>query len=38
LLAALWNGRVRGWVLMLAGIPWLGYVVAQVVTGGHLAG
>ena len=38
LLCALWNGRARGWVLMLAAIPWLGYVVAQVVTGGHLAG
>ena len=38
LLTALWNGRARGWVLMLAGIPWVGYVVAQVVTGGHLAG
>ena len=38
LLAALWNGRIRGWVLMLAGLPWLGYVVAEVVTGGRLAG
>ena len=38
LLTALWNGRTRGWVLMLAAVPWLGYVLAQVVSGGHLAG
>ncbi|MBV8196103.1 MAG: sodium:calcium antiporter [Candidatus Dormibacteraeota bacterium] len=37
LLAVLWRGRARGFVLALAGIPWLGYVVAQLVTGGHLA-
>jgi len=38
LLAVLWRGRAHGSVLMLAGIPWVAYVVAQVVTGGHLGG
>ena len=38
LLALLWRGRVHGALLLLAGLPWLGYVVAQAVTGGHLAG
>jgi len=38
LLAVLWRGRARGVILMLAGIPWLAYVVAQGVTGGHLGG
>lgn len=38
LLIALWNGRARGTRLVLAGIPWLGYVVAEAVTGGRLGG
>lgn len=38
LLAVLWNGRARGVVLVLAAIPWVAFVVAQVVTGGHLGG
>lgn len=38
LLLALWRGRARGAVLMLAGIPWLVFVIAQGVTGGHLGG
>ncbi|MHB8489772.1 MAG: sodium:calcium antiporter [Candidatus Dormibacteria bacterium] len=37
LLALLWNGRARGSWLMLAIVPWLAYVVAQVATGGRLA-
>jgi cation:H+ antiporter len=36
LLALLWRGRARGSRLMLAAVPWLGYVVAQIVTGGRL--
>lgn len=36
LLLALWRGRARGTALMLAGLPWLGFVIAQGVTGGHL--
>jgi cation:H+ antiporter len=36
LLVLLRNGRARGSRLALAGLPWIGYVVAQVVTGGHL--
>lgn len=38
LLAVLWRGRARGTVLMLAAVPWLGYVIAQAVSGGHLLG
>ena len=38
LLAVLWRGRARGTVLMLAGVPWVGYVIAQAVSGGHLLG
>jgi Ca2+/Na+ antiporter len=37
LLALLWRGRARGAVLMLALVPWVTYVVAQVITGGRLA-
>jgi len=37
LLVLLWRGRARGAVLMLALVPWVTYVVAQVVTGGRLA-
>ncbi len=37
LLALLWNGRARGTLLMLAMVPWIAYVVAQVATGGRLA-
>jgi cation:H+ antiporter len=36
LLALLWRGRARGFFLMLAAVPWLVYVVAQVSTGGRL--
>lgn len=36
LLLVLRGGRARGGILALAGVPWLGYVVAQVVTGGRL--
>lgn len=38
LLTVLWRGRARGTVLMLAGVPWIGYVIAQAVSGGHLLG
>jgi cation:H+ antiporter len=38
LLAVLWRGRARGVVLMLAFVPWLAFVIAQAVTGGHLGG
>jgi cation:H+ antiporter len=38
LLATLWRGRARGIVLMLAGVPWLAYVIAEAVSGGRLAG
>jgi cation:H+ antiporter len=38
LLALLFRGRAHGAVLVLAGLPWLGYVVAQLVTGGQLGG
>lgn len=38
LLALLWRGRARGTLLMLAGAPWLAYVIAQAVSGGHLLG
>ena len=37
LLALLWRGRARGALLMLAAVPWLVYVVAQIATGGRLA-
>jgi len=36
LLVVLWRGRAHGALLLCAGLPWAGYVVAQVVTGGHL--
>ena len=38
LLVILRRGRVHGRVLLLALLPWLGYVVAELVTGGHLGG
>jgi cation:H+ antiporter len=38
LLALLWRGRAHGAALSLAFVPWLGYVVAQLVTGGRLGG
>lgn len=38
LLVLLRHGRARGIVLMLAGLPWLAFVVAQGITGGHLGG
>ena len=38
LLLVLWRGRARGVVLLLAGLPWLAFVIAQGVTGGHLGG
>jgi len=37
LLALLWRGQARGALLILAGLPWVLYVVAQVATGGRLA-
>jgi cation:H+ antiporter len=37
LLALLWRGQARGVLLMVTLLPWLVYVAAQVVTGGHLA-
>jgi cation:H+ antiporter len=37
LLALLWRGQARGAMLMLAAVPWIVYVVAQVATGGRLA-
>jgi len=37
LLALLWRGQARGAMLMLAAVPWVVYVVAQVATGGRLA-
>lgn len=36
LLAVLRGGRARGAVLVLAGLPWLGYVIAESVTAGRL--
>jgi len=36
LLALLWRGRARGSRLALAALPWVGYVIAQVATGGRL--
>ena len=38
LLAVLWRGRAHGALLLCAGLPWAGYVIAQVVTAGHLGG
>ena len=38
LLAVLWRGRAHGRVLLLAGVPWVGYVVAAVITGGRFGG
>jgi cation:H+ antiporter len=38
LLLLLRNGSARGRWLLLAGIPWLGYVVAEIIAGGHLGG
>ena len=38
LLAMLWRGRARGAILVLAGLPWLAYVLAEAVSGGKLAG
>ena len=35
LLGLLRNGTARGRWLMLAGVPWVGYVIAQLVAGGH---
>jgi cation:H+ antiporter len=37
LLAILWRGQARGGLMALAIVPWLVYVVAQLVTGGRLA-
>ena len=36
LFALLRHGSARGRWLMLAGVPWVGYVVLQVISGGHL--
>jgi cation:H+ antiporter len=36
LFALLFRGNAHGALLVLAGLPWLGYVIAQVITGGHL--
>jgi cation:H+ antiporter len=36
LLTLLWRGQARGELLMLAAVPWVVYVVAQVATGGRL--
>lgn len=38
LLLLLRGGRARGGWLVLAGLPWAGYVVAQLISGGHLGG
>lgn len=38
LLLLLRNGSARGRWLMLAGAPWVGYVLAEVIAGGHLGG
>jgi hypothetical protein len=32
------NGSARGRWLLLAGIPWVAYVAAEVISGGHLGG
>ena len=37
LLALLWKGQARGSLLILAIVPWVAYVVAEVATGGRLA-
>ena len=37
LLALLWKGPARGSLLILAIVPWVAYVVAEVATGGRLA-
>jgi len=37
LLVLLWRGQARGGLLMLTLVPWLTYVAAQIITGGHLA-
>jgi cation:H+ antiporter len=37
LLVILWRGQARGSLLILAAVPWVVYVVAQVATGGRLA-
>ncbi|MFN2582060.1 MAG: sodium:calcium antiporter [Candidatus Dormibacteria bacterium] len=36
LLAVLWRGRAHGVVLVIAAVPWLAYVIAQIVTGGRI--
>lgn len=36
LLVALWSGRARGALLLLAALPWAGYVIAEAATGGRL--
>jgi len=36
LLAVLWRGRARGTLLVLTLVPWIVYVIAQVVTAGRL--
>jgi cation:H+ antiporter len=36
LLVMLWRGRAHGALLLLALLPWIGYVVAQLITGGRL--
>jgi cation:H+ antiporter len=36
LLALMWRGRAHGGLLVLAALPWLGYVIAQLVTAGRL--
>ena len=38
LLVVMRNGRASGVVLLLTGVPWLGYVVAEVLSGGRLGG
>ena len=38
LLIVMRNGRARGVVLLLAGVPWLGFVIAEVLSGGRLGG
>lgn len=38
LLLLLRNGSARGRWLLLAGIPWVAYVIAQIASGGHLGG
>jgi cation:H+ antiporter len=36
LLVVLWRGQARGVVLVLAVLPWVGYVIAQLVSGGRV--